>query len=153
MSESGVMQSSKTNFNPAVLILWSLWMLWAFGYHTLWLRLMTECEGIVISSQDIPPTRGPRYATQYTLAGPDGQSHTYIAGPTDASLPRSMPVGTRVKKKRWRLSFQRNGQQVNDFNVIFYTLILMVATACLFWGIRSWQQRGSHAGLTESITQ
>jgi hypothetical protein len=118
------MQNPRLNFNPAILILWSLWMLWAFGYHTLWTRLTTQCEGVVISSQDVPPTRGPRNAIEYTLAGPDGQVHTYIAGPTDDSLPRSMPVGTKIKKERWHLSYEGNGNRVDDFSIVFYSLVL-----------------------------
>jgi hypothetical protein len=153
MSEANVTQNPKSTFNPVALILWSLWILWGFGYHTLWLRLTTECEGVVTASRDIPPTRGLRYATQYTLVGPDGQGRTYVAGPTDASLPRSMPVGTRIKKERWRLSFERNGQRVDDFSIIFYCIILAVATASLLWGIRSWHQRNPYAALPESITR
>jgi hypothetical protein len=64
-----------------------------------------------------------------------------------------MPVGTRIKKQRWRLGFERNGQQVDDFSIPFYSLILTVATASLFWGIRSWYQRDLDAGLTKSFTQ
>ncbi len=143
--KADAMQMPKSTFNPVILIVWSLWMLWGFGYQTVWLRLVTECEGIVTSSQDIPPTRGPRYATRYMVLGLDGQSHICTAGPTEASLPRSMPVSTRIKKQRWHLGFERNGQQVNDFSVFFYSLILMFAIASLFWGLRSWYQGQLHA--------
>jgi hypothetical protein len=139
------MQNPKSNFKPIVLIFWSLWILWGFGYQTLWLRLTTECQGTIVSSQNIPPSRGPRYVTQYTLNGLDGQTSEYIAGPTDASLPRSMPVGTHIRKERWHLSYERDGQRVDNFSVLFYAGILTIAVACLSWGIHGWREQSEAA--------
>lgn len=116
-------------------------MIGAFGLYTLGTRLWTQLDGVVISSRDIPPDRGPRYATEYTLRGPRGQRSFYVAGPTDSSLPRSMPVGTILKKERWHLDYVRNGQHVNDFGLAFYIIVLTIGSGYLGWSILLWRRQ------------
>jgi hypothetical protein len=129
----------KAVINPVVPALWSLWMIGAFGFYTLAGRLWLQVDGIVVSSRNIPPNRGPRYATEYTLRAPDGQQTIYTAGPTDSSLSRSMPVGTTLKKKRWHLAYERNGHPVDDFDLSFYSVVLGIAFGCLGWSISLWR--------------
>lgn len=124
---------SKVVPNPAMPLIFGLFILWGFGYETVGIRLKTQLEGVVVSSRDIPSTGAPRYATEYTLRGPDGRESVYVAGATDASLPRSMPVGTSLKKQRWHLNYEKNGQRVDDFGVSFYGMMLGIAAACLAW--------------------
>lgn len=101
--------------SPVALLIWGVWILWAFGLQTFVALLNTQVDGVVVSSRDTPPNPwGHGYATEYTMRGPDGHEFTYLAGPTDASLPRSMPVGTSVKKERWHLYYERNGRREND---------------------------------------
>jgi len=126
---------SKVVSNPAIPLIFGLFILWGFGYETVGTRLKTQLEGVVVSSRDIPSTGAPRYATEYTLRGPDGRESVYVAGATDASLPRSMPVGTTLKKQRWHLAYEKNGQRVDDFGVSFYGMMLGIAVACLAWSI------------------
>jgi hypothetical protein len=126
---------SKVVLNPAIPLIFGLFILWGFGYETVGTRLKTQLEGVVVSSRDIPSTGAPRYATEYTLCGPDGRESVYVAGATDASLPRSMPVGTSLKKQRWHLNYEKNGQRVDDFGVSFYGMMLGIAVACLAWSI------------------
>jgi hypothetical protein len=130
--------SPKRRLNPTVLLLVALWIFWGFGYETLWKRLLTDVQGTVTSARSLPyPLAPARHATEYTFTGPDGQQQSYIAGPTDASLPRNMPVGTHIGKRRWRVSYERDGERVNDFSLLFYGLMLSVAAVCLYWGVRS----------------
>ncbi len=119
--------------NPMVLALWALWIIGAFGFYTLGARLWTQIDGVVISTRDIPAVRGPRYATEYKLRDSDGHMTVYVAGPTDSSLPRSMPVGTSLRKRRWHLSYERDGRQVDDFGLPFYLAILTVGFGVLMW--------------------
>jgi hypothetical protein len=63
------------------------------------------------------------------LRGPGGRESVYTAGPTDASLPRSMPVDTYLEKQRWHLDYEKNGQLVDDFGVFFYGMMLGIALA------------------------
>jgi hypothetical protein len=125
---------------PKVLAVWSLWMIGAFGFYTLGTRLWSQLDGIVVASRDIPPTRGPRYATEYTLRGPDGQESQYVAGPSDATLARSMPVGTYLRKKRWHVDYERNGQEVDDFSLPFYLVVLATGFGCLSWSFLQWRR-------------
>lgn len=129
-----------------VLALWSLWIIAAFGVYTLGTRLWTQLDGVVIASRDIPPTRGPRYATEYILRGPDGQESHYTAGPTDSSLARSIPVGTYLRKKRWHVDYERDGHRVDDFGLPLYLAVLTVAFGCLVWslGFFGWARRSAY---------
>jgi hypothetical protein len=124
--------------NPIVLLLFGLWIIWGFGFDTVGRRLEVQLDGVVTSSRDIPTTRGPRFATEYTLRGPDGQDHIYVAGFTDASLPRSMPVGTYLKKQRWHLDYERNRRHVDDFPIFFYQVMLGIALGCVVWSVILW---------------
>ena len=123
---------------PMVLFLFALFILWGFGVETVGKRLRTQLDGTIVSSRDIPPSRGSRYVTEYILRGSDGRETTYVAGPTDASLPRSMPVGTHLKKQRWALSYERNGERLDDFNSLFYVATQCIAIVLAGWGIRTW---------------
>jgi hypothetical protein len=60
MMHTGLRQQKAS---PAVLLFFSLWILWGFGFETVGTRLRIQLNGAVISSRDIPPSRGPRYAT------------------------------------------------------------------------------------------
>ena len=125
----------RPSYNPVPFLILAVWIIWIFGFQTVGARLTTELDGLVVSSQDVPAGRGPRYSTEYTLRGPDGGQRIYVAGATDASLPRSLPVGTYLRKKKWRLSYTENGEIVNDFPISFYVLTLGIAIGCLGWSV------------------
>jgi hypothetical protein len=132
---------SNTNIRPAVLAIWAVWMIFGFGLSTLGVRLWVQLDGTVTSSRDIPVTRGSRYATEYTILSADGPEIQYTAGPTDSSLARSMPVGTKLKKQRWRLGYERDGTWVNDFGLTFYVIVLAIAFSCLGWSVVLWRRQ------------
>ena len=133
--------NSNANIRPIVLAIWALWMIWAFGLATLGIRLWVQLDGTVTSSRDIPSTRGSRYTTEYTILGSDGREFHYTAGPTDASLPRSMPVGTKLNKRRWKLGYEQDGTWVNDFGVTFYVIVLAIAFTSLAWSVVLWRRQ------------
>src|SRR5215813_8843563 len=111
-----------------MLFIVSLWIFWGFGYETFVKRMVSQVEGIVISRQKIAyPIAPARYSMEYVVLGSDGQNHVYIAGPTAASLPRTIPVGTRLKKERWHWSYEENGQQLDNFGWVFYIVLLAIA--------------------------
>jgi hypothetical protein len=127
----------KPHRNSTIFIVLALWIFWGFGYETLFKRLMTDVEGTVISAEDIPSPLAPaRHGTEYILRSPTGRPISYIAGSTDASLSRNIPVGSYIKKRRWHLSYERDGQQVDDFSISFYLASLAMAVGCLVWGVR-----------------
>src|ERR1700722_7271020 len=103
--------TAKRNYKPKpwVLILFGLFFLWGFGWETIGHRLLSNVNGIIVASRAVPSTGAPRYETQYTIRDTHGDEQVFWAGATDASLPRSMPVGTRIQKQRWHLDYERNG--------------------------------------------
>jgi len=126
--------------NPYVILGFSLWLLYGFGYEALYQRLITQVEGVVVSSRDFRSPGNPRYVTEYVFRTRDGRETRYVAGPTDASLAQSMPVGTTISKKKWHLDYERDGEHVSDFPTAVYGLTLAVAVAALIWSIRLWRQ-------------
>jgi len=133
-----------TTVKPTALLLLSLWIFWGFGYETAAKRLLSHVEGTVISRREVAyPLARARYSTEYIVRGLDAQNRGYVAGPTDASLPRTIPVGTSVKKLRWHWAYEENGQVVDSFGWIFYGVVLAIGTAFLVWSLklRSQQNR------------
>ena len=128
----GEADRDKRNARLYILSLLSIGTLFAFGYLTVWKFLKIDVEGIVVSSRDVPSAGSPQYVTDYVIRSSNGESHSYLAGPTDASLPRSMPVGTQIKKEPWSLYYERNGQW-HSFPFVFYSILLTASVCCLVY--------------------
>jgi hypothetical protein len=128
--------------NPWLLICIAVYISWGFGYETVWLRLVTEIDGVILSAQYHPATSRERAFTDYVVQDAKGEHNRYVAGPTDASLPRDLPVGTCIQKKRWEIGYMRNGTRVDDFPVYFYMGVLGIALGCLTWAVLQWLSRG-----------
>jgi hypothetical protein len=60
------------NPQSVILTLISLWLLWGFGFQTLWVRYTTELEGVAVYSHDTPSKGAPRYATEYVIRDASG---------------------------------------------------------------------------------
>jgi hypothetical protein len=108
------------------MLLAGLWILWGFGCQTAWRFFQTSVEGTIIVSSDAPSRGAPRYASAYVVRSDDGREQSYIAGPTDASLERSLPVGTRLRKDIWSFSYEVNDRRV-WFPMVFYGALLLGA--------------------------
>ena len=108
------MNVNRRTLGTSVLFLFAAYSIFSgFGYYTLWELLKTDVAGTIVSSTDEPATKGPRYITHYSIRQADGSLTTYIAGPTTAYLPRSMPVGATIQKRKWELGYYMNGQWVS----------------------------------------
>lgn len=132
-----LMQSYKSR--PIISLLAALWIIWAFGIQTVGVRLWTEVNGTVVQSRDEPYTHAPRYVTQYAIRQSDGRIITYISGPTDGYLPRSMPIGTKIRKQRWHFAFEMDGKTINDFPILFYAGALGIAVSLFLWSFLQWR--------------
>jgi hypothetical protein len=108
-------------------------MLWGFGGQTVWSRLMIDVHGVVVSSIDDPSTGAPRYATVYRIRADDGRNIQYVAGATDASLERSLPVGSRLDKSRWQLDYDVDGRRFS-FPVGFYAAVIVASFGAIAFG-------------------
>jgi hypothetical protein len=124
----------KTDQRTVIFFFLSCFIFWGFGYQTVWQFLNIDIAGVVITSKDVPSRGAPRYVTEYVVRSSDGQDHAYVAGATDASLPRSMPVGTQIKKERGSLYYERNGEWFS-FPFTFYTIVLTGAFCCFVYAL------------------
>lgn len=119
---------------PVIPILAGVWVFWGFGYNTLWQFLVIDANGVIIASIDRPYKGAPRDATEYTIRTDGGDEIQYIAGPTDGSLERGLPVGTTLRKIRWELGYEVNGRWVS-FPRVFYAATLGAALVAIGYGI------------------
>ena len=130
-----------------ILICAAIWILYGFGYETVWRRLTTELDGVVIKKWDLP--RSPwvhGVGTVYVLRGPGGGEVQYISGATDASLPHDIPVGAHLVKNKWELSYIQNDQRQSDFPLYAYSGMFGIALSCLMWAaLIIWRRRKTAA--------
>ncbi len=126
-------------FNPpaAMLLVAGIWIFYGFGYGDLWSRLTLEVDGILVART--PESPSPRINADYIIRGADGRDLRYAAGPTDASLPRDLTVGTRIRKRRWSTAYELNGRDVDDFPTAFYAGMLAVGVSCLWGAFIQWR--------------
>jgi hypothetical protein len=92
-------------------------------------RLLTEVDGVITERQ---LTTGHRPAAIYTVRNSSGSTSSFTAGSTDASLPRDLPIGSHVTKRKWELGYTLHGRQISDLSVAVYGSILSLAV-CMLW--------------------
>ena len=125
-------RESLRNAMPAFLIVVAVGIFWTFGYNGIWHRLQIDIEGKITARQDLPQTvytHGP--TTLYTLQQGDGSVHEYTATLVDPSLPRTLPVGAYVTKRKGEVTYFLNGKPVDDFPLTAYIVLLGVGIVCL----------------------
>lgn len=120
----------------SVLVLFSVWALF-FGAKEIVDRSLIEVEGTIISSQT---TIGDRPVTTYIIRGSDQVDRQYVAGPTDASLPRRLSIGTYLKKERYALAWMQNQKIVNDFPLWFYFGACGIGIMLGYWSFSQWRR-------------
>jgi len=125
------------SLRPAGLALFGAWLLFIGGSELLQ-RLWSEVDGTVVSSET---STGNRPITKYRLRAPGGHESEYVAGPTDASLPRRLPVGTVLHKERWHLSFSRDGNESATFSVLFYGSLILGGLGLEVVALKQWKLR------------
>ena len=127
--------NDKFGINPLVLAIAAIGCL-AFGISEIAQRMIIEVDGVVISSQT---TVGNRPVTIYVMRGSDGREYQHVAGPTDKSLPRGLPEGTHIKKKKYQLSYIKNGEVINDFPLFFYLTACGLGMLIGWWSYSQWR--------------
>jgi hypothetical protein len=127
------------NLRPGVLALFGAWLLFMGGNELLG-RLWIQVDGTVVSADT---TTGNRPVTRYVVRRSDGQNTNYVAGPTDASLPRRLPLGTVLRKERGHLSFALDGQEIGGFPVLTYGALILAGLGLEVFAWRQWKIRSS----------
>ena len=107
-----------------------------FSSNEILQRALIDVDGRIVSSQT---TSGNRPSTYYVVRGSDGVDSEYVAGATDSSLPRHLPVETYIKKHKYDLSWQKNQVIVDDFPLYFYMGIYGIAFALSYWSFAQWR--------------
>ena len=110
---------------PGILLVLALVILPTLGYNGVWQRYQIDLEGTVTARQDFPQnkyTHGP--TTRYTLKMGDGTMREYTATTHDPSLPRNIPVGVHVAKRKGELFYFQNGRRIDDFPLKAYVIVL-----------------------------
>ena len=137
---------------PRILIVAGVFLLY-FGAHEILERARIEVAGTVTSAETscvVPP--GGRCSTSYEIRPDrDGLPSHYDAGPTDASLPRYLPVGTHLQKDRWAMTYVLDGRTVDDFHRLFYgtaALLGLALAARGSWALLMLRARSSRTAST-----
>jgi hypothetical protein len=113
---------------PGILLVLALGILSTFGYNGVWQRYQLDLAGTVTARQVLPQdkfTHSPT-TTLYTLKAGDGSIHEYTATRNDPSLPRTLPVGVNVTKRKGEMFYSVNGRRIDDFPFKAYVILLGV---------------------------
>ena len=110
-------------------------LIWLFAGHEIYQRAAVSLDGTVVSSETscVQPYNN-RCDTTYVVEGLDHTRSTYVAGPTDESLERRLPVGTFIRKDKWSLTYSVNGKKISDFPVVFYGGLMGFGLLCALLG-------------------
>lgn len=111
-----------------------------FAGNEIYQRAVVELSGTVTLSETtcVQPYNN-RCSTKYVVTGENGSYATYVAGSSDASLERYLPVGTLVNKRKWSLVYSVNGKQISDFPIKFYDGVILVGMLCAWSGALSFK--------------
>jgi hypothetical protein len=115
---------------PLMFFLWGIGLI-HFGVGEIWSRASISLDGTIISSNTLcAPDNQYRCSSTYILrSNQSGQEVQYQAKGNDASLPKNLPLGTRIHKVKYLLAYEINGQINDDFPVAFYKISAAVGLA------------------------
>jgi hypothetical protein len=136
---------AQTRANPVAVMAFAIFFLWGFGYETVVARLRIHLNGTIISSRDVPPSRGSvRDAvcvarTQWT------QKHLYSW--SNRCLVATEHAGRHVYEERARAPVLRQGWASRGrlFNSVLRALVLALAVTLLIWGLFLWRAQTKRA--------
>jgi len=98
--------------NPGVyrMVLVIGFVLGLIGTMNTYRRASFTAQGTIVSSKSICLNgHQARCSSTYVLVKDGGVFETFVAEPAEYSFPKRLPVGTRVDKKKWRLTYSING--------------------------------------------
>ena len=110
-------------------------LIWLFAGHEIYQRAAISLRGTVVSSETscVQPYSN-RCDTVYVIEELDRTQSTYVAGPTDESLERLLPVGTLIRKDKWSLTYSVNNRKISDFPIKSYGGLIFFGVLCALFG-------------------
>ena len=97
-------------------------------------RAAIQLDGTISSSKTscVQPENN-RCATVYVVEDHNGSKTEYVAGPTDHSLLRRLPVGTEIVKSKWSLNYSIDQKLNRDFPTKLYFTLFGTGLCCAIW--------------------
>ena len=124
--------------NPSVyrMVLVIGFALGLIGMMNIYRRASFTAQGTIVSSKsNCLNGQHARCSSTYVLAKVGSASETFIAVPAEYSLPKLLPVGTRVDKKKWHLTYSINGVEEGGYSaassaaLIAFGIFMMIYAA------------------------
>ena len=132
--------------------LWGLLMIYSSVY-TILSRAVIEVNGTIIEARKEPyfpddprwaHLRNTRYACIYTIESSSGDDNIqYIAHQNDKTLAQDLPIGMKIEKKKWEITYKLNNEIIEDFptqnyiNVgclgVLFVIINLIRICYYYW--------------------
>jgi hypothetical protein len=124
----------KAQLGPVALILLII-LQGGSDYSIFFGHLLARFDGVVATREDVRfPPWTHFHAIRYTIRQDDGRERTYIADPIEGGRG-GFPIGTRLRKDRWRLEYEAGGRATDDFPAALYGLWVIVNTGLMLGAI------------------
>jgi len=122
---------TRVRTTPAVAII--VILLSSLGDYAMVLgQFVVQFDGVVVARTDdlhYPPWTRNR-VTRYVIHETDGRDGVYHADPSEGG-GSGFPIGTVLRKQRWHLDYEENGQPRNDFPLPLYFFFVILDTGLL----------------------
>jgi hypothetical protein len=107
-----------------------------FAVREVYNRVSIDVHGKVIVSDTtcVQPSNN-RCSTRYVIESATHDRSEYVAGPTESSLRRWLPVGTSLEKTKWELGYSIDSQRISDFSMTFYEIVGFVGVGFCWWAV------------------
>ena len=115
-----------------------------FASSQVYTRAKIELIGKVITATKNYGMSGIHKSTTYVVEGIDGGKKVkYVAGCNSTDLDSDIPVGARISKKKWELSYMINEGEMDDNPKNTYSIMSFVGVMLIVTGVikfrRSWK--------------
>lgn len=122
------MDQAQKVINPFIAFLILGAILVVMSCSEIYARASIEINGTIINKEVVcQQPNNNRCVANYLLRSVSDESQlTYSAGPTNQSLSRDLPIGAKLKKNKWKLSYEVDEKVVDDFPITFYLGLLAI---------------------------
>lgn len=103
-------------------------------------QYLARFDGVVIARQEgiYHPFWSHNRTTRYVIRESDGRERVYYADPSLGRL-NGFPIGTHLTKQRWRMDYEADGEERNDFPFPLYLFWMLfdsgLMIGCIIIGV------------------